>query len=181
MMVLENTVISFSEIWFGILTIFILFIIMIFILIIYSFLTLSKVTFQTNMNLIKFIGYLTLFIFAIFYNPHYTFTFSPLDIPWVFHIPNGISMANFFVALLALFEATDNLKQYIRSENRIIQAQSILNKEAVIHLLKEKELTAIADELSQWKNRIGKDTGWVKWFKNTYPVEYNMLKDRLLK
>jgi len=73
-----------------------------------------------NMTLVKFLAYTICFVLVVFYDPAHNRTI--FQIPWIFHIPNQISLANLFVAILSLLEAVDNLIKFIQRENPILQS-----------------------------------------------------------
>lgn len=73
-----------------------------------------------NMTLVKFLAYTICFVLVVFYDPAHNRTI--FQIPWIFHIPNQISLANLFVAILSLLEAVDNLIKFIQREKPILQS-----------------------------------------------------------
>ena len=81
-----------------------------------------------NMTLVKFLAYTICFVLVVFYDPAHNRTI--FQIPWIFHIPNQISLANLFVAILSLFEAVDNLIKFIQRENRIMESVDSSIKQA---------------------------------------------------
>ncbi|GGM28172.1 hypothetical protein GCM10011351_12600 [Paraliobacillus quinghaiensis] len=133
-------------------------------------------TFKTvfNMSLLKGVGYLLFFVFVVFFNSQHNATI--FGVPWVFHLPQNISLSNIFVAILALFEGIDHAIKFINDESVLKQDEVKYTKQMVVERLIEMDMSDIAIELEGWKNKVGKDTGWASWFKSKYPEKYKMIR-----
>ena len=127
---MEGIMISFNDLVWGVFYFLIILGLLVFIIgFTYGFLIkANNIKIIINMTLVKFLAYSICFVLVVFYDPAHNRTI--FQIPWIFHIPNQISLANLFVAILSLFEAVDNLIHFIKRENRIMQSVDSSIKQA---------------------------------------------------